>query len=94
MTLGRQSTILVFGGAGQTEDNEAVMQYLLQDAADIEWIVHRAAIGSNGASRGVLERSQRKLSIATFKDCAAYDLHTVMDAAAVHTCDLSRYRKS
>jgi putative NADH-flavin reductase len=79
---------------GQHEDNEAVMGFLRQEAADIEWIVHRAAIGSNGASKGALARSRRRLSVATFVDCAAYNLRTVMDDTAVHTCDLSRYEKS
>jgi nucleoside-diphosphate-sugar epimerase len=79
---------------GQHQDNEAVMKYLTDEAADIEWMVHRAGIGSNGPSRGVLQRSQRAISIATFVDCAAYNLRTVMDASAIHTCDVSVYRKS
>ncbi len=76
---------------GQHEDNEAVMRYLVDEAADIEWIAHRAAIGSDGPSKGVLRRSERRSSIATFRDCAEYDLRTVTDASAVHTCDLSTY---
>lgn len=82
---------LARGYIGQHEDNEAVMQYLAEDAGDVEWMVHRAGIGSNGASKGVLQRSATKFSIATFVDCAAYNYRTVQDMEAVHTCDFSRY---
>jgi uncharacterized protein len=78
---------------GQHRDNEAVMEYLTEEARDIEWMVHRAGIGSDGPSKGVLERSHRKVSIGTFRDVAAYNLRTVRDPSAVHTCDLSSYRK-
>jgi putative NADH-flavin reductase len=78
---------------GQHEDNEAVMQYLAEDATDIEWMVHRAGIGSDGPSKGVLERSSGKISVATFRDCASYNYRLLSDPAAVHTCDLSSYRK-
>ena len=81
------------GHDGQHRDNEAVMRYLTDEASDIEWMVHRAGIGSDGPSRGVLERSPRAISIATFQDCAAYNLRTVQDASAIHTCDGSRYAK-
>jgi putative NADH-flavin reductase len=81
------------GFDGQHRDNEAVMRYLADEANDIEWMVHRAGIGSDGPSRGVLQRSQRAISIATFQDCAAYNLRTVQDATAIHTCDGSRYAK-
>ncbi|MFD4574190.1 NAD(P)-dependent oxidoreductase [Streptomyces sp. NPDC058417] len=77
---------------GQHEDNETVMRYLTDEAGDIEWMVHRAAIRGEGPSRGVLHRSGTDSSLATFTDCAAYNLRTVMDATAVHTCDLSTYR--
>jgi uncharacterized protein len=80
------------GYIGQHEDNEAVMRYLSDEARDIEWIVHRAGIGSNGPSKGVLHRSEKAFSIATFADCAAYNLRTVQDADAIHTCSLSSYR--
>ncbi|RFA12372.1 NmrA family transcriptional regulator [Subtercola boreus] len=83
---------LARGYDGQHRDNEAVMEYLTNEAPDIEWMVHRAGIGSNGASKGVLERSTRRPSIGTFRDCAAYNLRTVMDAAAIHTSDFSMYR--
>ncbi|KAK4502059.1 hypothetical protein PRZ48_007870 [Zasmidium cellare] len=79
--------------AGQHADNEAVMKYLAEDAMDIEWIVHRAGIGSEG-SKGTLRRSpnsESKFSVATFRDCAAYNLKTVQDEAAVHTSCLSCY---
>ncbi|BCY09195.1 NAD(P)-dependent oxidoreductase [Actinoplanes sp. L3-i22] len=81
------------GYEGQHRDNEAVLRYLMQDAGDIEWMVHRAGIGSNGPSRGVLQRSASKISIATFQDCAAYNYRTVLDPAAVHTYDMSKYQK-
>ena len=76
---------------GQHEDNEAVMQYLAEEAGDVEWIVHRAGIGGNGPSKGMLQRSSTKFSIATFQDCAAYNYRTVKDATAVHTSDFSHY---
>jgi NAD(P)-dependent dehydrogenase (short-subunit alcohol dehydrogenase family) len=78
---------------GQHEDNEAVMRYLVDEAMDIEWMVHRAGIGSDGPSKGVLERSSRRVSIATFGDCAAYDYKLLSDPSAIHTHDLSAYRK-
>jgi putative NADH-flavin reductase len=81
------------GYIGQHEDNEAVMRFLVDEAGDIEWIVHRAGIGSDSPSKGVLQRSATKVSVATFVDCATYNYNTVMDASAVHTCDLSAYRK-
>ncbi len=76
---------------GQHRDNEAVMAYLALEAGDIEWIVHRAAIGSDGPSKGVLARSAERFSIATFRDCAAYNYRTVTDGSAIHSSDLSRY---
>ena len=78
---------------GQHEDNEAVMRYLSEEAMDIEWMVHRAGIGSDGPSKGVLERSSRRVSIATFRDCADYDYRLVTDPSAIRTCDLSAYRR-
>ena len=83
---------LARGYDGQHEDNEAVMRYLVDEAGDIEWIVHRAGIGSNGPSKGTLHRSSSRFSIATFADCAAYNFRTLTDPAALHTCDLSFYR--
>lgn len=76
---------------GQHQDNEAVMAYLATEALDIEWIVHRAGIGSDGPPKGVLERSNTKFSVATHADCAAYNYRTIVDASAVHTADLSHY---
>ena len=81
------------GYGGQHEDNEAVMRYLVDEAGDIEWMVHRAGIGSNGPSKGVLQRSRKAFSVATFTDCAAYNFRTLMDPTAIHTCDLSAYQK-
>lgn len=62
---------------GQHEDNEAVMAYLAAEAGDLEWIVHRAGIGSDGPSKGTLRRSDTRPSIATFRDCATYTLRLV-----------------
>ncbi|MBT2503502.1 NAD(P)-dependent oxidoreductase [Curtobacterium sp. ISL-83] len=81
------------GYIGQHEDNEAVMRYLDEEARDIEWMVHRAGIGSDGPSKGELYRSPSAISIGTFVDCAAYNLRTVQDERAVHTCDPSTYRR-
>ena len=82
------------GYIGQHEDNEAVMEYLSKEADDVEWMVHRAGIGSNGPSKGVLQRSNSKFSVATFVDCAAHNYRTLMDLSAIHTCDLSFYEKA
>lgn len=81
------------GYIGQHEDNEAVMRYLDQDARDVDWVVHRAGIGSDGPSKGELQRSPSIISIGTFVDCATYNLRLLFDDAAVHTCDGSRYRR-
>ena len=85
---------LARGYIGQHEDNEAVMEHLETQARDIEWIVHRAGIGSDGPSKGNLEQSKTKFSVATFRDCAAYNYRAIMDASAVHTCNLSCYRNN
>ena len=82
---------LARGYNGQHEDNEAVMRYLAADAPDIEWIVHRAGIGSDGPSKGTLQRSPTKFSVATFRDCAAYNYRILADGTAIRTCDFSRY---
>lgn len=79
---------------GQHADNESVMRYLDAEAQDIAWTVHRAGIGSDGPSKGELGRSARWISIGTFRDCAAYNLRTLFDDTAVHTCDGSAYRRS
>lgn len=76
---------------GQHRDSEAVMTYLATKANDIEWIVHRAGIFSDGPSKGVLQRSAKTFSVATFRDCADYNYRTVTDVAAVHTADFSVY---
>lgn len=77
--------------AGQHADNEAVMEYLGKEAQDIEWIVHRAGIGSDGASQGTLERSSTRYSVATHRDCAAYNMRVIADPTAFHTCHTSYY---
>ena len=84
---------LARGYAGQHEDNEAVMAYLATAANDLEWMVHRAGIGSDGPTKGTLKRSPDKFSVATHRDCAAYNYRTVMDPAAIRTCSLSCYEK-
>jgi len=84
---------LARGYVGQHEDNEAVMRYLDEEARDLEWMVHRAGIGSDGPSKGELQRSSRRISIGTFVDCASYTLRTLADDSAVHTCDGSSYRR-
>ncbi len=84
---------LARGYVGQHEDNEAVMRYLDQQARDLDWVVHRAGIGSDGPSKGELQRSASVISIGTFVDCATYNLRLLFDDAAVHTCDGSRYRR-
>lgn len=83
---------LARGFAGQHADNEAVMKYLVEEAQDIEWVVHRAGIGSDGPSKGILRRSESKFSVATHEDCAAYNFRTLTDSFAMHTCHLSCYQ--
>ena len=85
---------LARGYEGQHADNEAVMAYLVTAANDIEWMVHRAGIGSDGPTKGILKRSADKFSIATHLDCAAYNYRTLLDASAIHTCSLSCYEKA
>jgi NAD(P)-dependent dehydrogenase (short-subunit alcohol dehydrogenase family) len=79
---------------GQHKDNEAVMKYFATEADDIEWIVHRAAIGSDGPSKGMLHRSATKVSVATHLDCANYNYRTITNSLAVHTSDFSCYGKN
>ena len=83
--------VLPRGYKGQHADNEAVMAYLATKAVDIEWIVHRAGIGSDGASKGRLERSPTKFSVGTHIDCAAYNYRAILDDRAVRTADFSHY---
>jgi hypothetical protein len=69
------------------------MKYLAEDAMDIEWIVHRAGIVGDG-NKGTLRRSpnsESKYSVATYLDCARYNLKVVKDDKAVHTSCLSCY---
>lgn len=80
------------GYRGQHEDNEAVMEHLVRAAPDLPWVVHRAGLGGDGPSRGVLQRSAGRPSVATFGDGAEYALRALTDPAAVRTCDVSRYR--
>ena len=78
---------------GQHQDNEAVMQYLVDEAMDVEWMVHRAGIGSDGPTKGLLLRSATRYSVATFRDVAAYNHRILDDESAIHTCDFSSYQK-
>ena len=84
---------LARGYIGQHKDNEAVMRYLTDEATDLEWMVHRAALRSDGPSKGALQRSARRTSIATFVDCATYNYSLLSDETAIHTCDGSAYRR-
>ncbi len=87
-----RNTIARFGGlVGQHEDKEAVIEYLVEEALDIEWMEHRASIISDAPSKRVLQRSRTQMSLATFGDCAAYNYRTLTDASAIHTYDLSHY---
>ncbi|CAD6585055.1 MAG: hypothetical protein TREMPRED_004036 [Tremellales sp. Tagirdzhanova-0007] len=81
------------GFNGQHEDNEAVMEYLATDANDLEWIVHRAGIGADGPSKGVLERSATSFSVASHLDCATYSYGLVRNDEAVRSCEFSMYKK-
>ncbi len=67
------------------------MAYLATEASDLEWIVHRAGIFSDGPSKGILQRSAKKFSVATFRDCADYNYRAIGDVTAVHTADFSAY---
>lgn len=87
-TMARRAGLL-----GQHKDNESVIEYLVEEAQDIDWIVHRACIIAEGPSKGRLQRDQTKFSLATFGDCAAYNYSLLKDDSAIHTCDLSYYSK-
>ncbi|MGY3051831.1 hypothetical protein ACVWYG_000018 [Pedobacter sp. UYEF25] len=89
-----KNTLVRFSGLlGQHRDNEAVINYLAEEAKDIDWMVHRASIISNEKSKGTLLRSKTKNSLATFIDCAYYNYDLLTDDNAIHTCDLSYYDK-
>jgi hypothetical protein len=87
----KQTLVRFSGLLGQHRDNEAVITYLVEEAPDIEWMVHRAGLYGDGASKGVLKRSKTKFSIAQFIDCAIYNYHLLNDTSAIHSCDLSYY---
>ena len=89
----KQTLVRFAGLLGQHRDNEAVIKYLVEDANDIEWMVHRAGIAGDDSSKGTLIRSKTKFSIATFVDCARYNYHLLGDPSAIHSCDLSYYGK-
>ncbi|MDO3411118.1 NAD(P)H-binding protein [Saccharibacillus sp. CPCC 101409] len=79
------------GLLGQHRDNEAVIEYLVEEAQDIDWTVHRASITSDGPSKGTAQRHRTKFSLLTFEDCARYNYRLLSDDSAIHTYDLSRY---
>lgn len=89
----KQTLVRFAGLLGQHRDNEAVIKYLVENAADIEWMVHRASIGGDGSSKGTLKRSKTKFNIATFGDCAKYSYDLLKDNSAIHSCDFSYYTK-
>ena len=89
----KQTLVRFSGLLGQHRDNEAVINYLVEEAQDIEWMVHRAGLYGDGTSKGTLKRSKTKFSIAHFVDCATYNYHLLSDNSAIHTYDLSYYQK-
>lgn len=89
----KQTLVRFSGLLGQHRDNEAVINYLVEEAKDIEWMVHRAGLYGDGPSKGILKRSITKFSIAPFIDCATYNYHLLSDNSAIHTYDLSYYQE-
>lgn len=89
----KQTLVRFSGSLEQHRDNEAVIKYLVEEAQDIEWMVHRASLYGDGASKGILKRSKTKFSVAHFIDCATYNYHLLSDNSAIHTYDLSYYQK-
>lgn len=89
----RNTVVRAAGFEGQHQDNESVLEYLATEAKDLDWIVHRAGIGGDGPSKGVLDRSATNFSVANHIDCAAYNLKILMDDSAIHTADFSWYGK-
>lgn len=87
----RNTVVRAAGFEGQHQDNESVMEYLATEGNDLDWIVHRAGIGGDGPSKGVLDRSATNFSVANHIDCAAYNLKILMDDSAIHTADFSWY---
>lgn len=85
-TVARRAGLL-----GQHRDNESVIEYLVEEAQAIEWMVHRACILSDGPTKGTLKRERTRFSLATFQDCAAYNYRLLQDDSAIHTYDLSSY---
>src|SRR3546814_7639889 len=72
------------GLLGQHRDNQAVIEYLVEQAKDIDWVVHQAGIFSDGPSKGVLVRSADRVSMASFVDTATYNYNALNDPSAVH----------
>jgi hypothetical protein len=89
----KQTLVRFSGLLGQHRDNEGVIKYLVEEAQDIEWMVHRASLYGDGTSKGILKRSKAKFNIAHFIDCATYNYHLLSDNSAIHTSDLSYYHK-
>ncbi|EME81041.1 uncharacterized protein MYCFIDRAFT_76977, partial [Pseudocercospora fijiensis CIRAD86] len=78
------------GFIGQHEDNEAVMEFLHKECGDLEWMVHLAGIGGDGATKGRLERSKEKFSIGNHRDCAEFSLRVMEHDEAVRGWWFSR----
>jgi hypothetical protein len=66
-----------------------VIEYLVEEAQDVDWIVHRAGIISDGSSKGILKRDRTKFSLATHVDIAKYNFQIINDDSAIHSYDLS-----
>lgn len=89
-----RNTVARYNGLlGQHKDNETVIEYLVEEAQDVDWIVHRAGIISNGPSKGILKRDRTKFSLANHVDIAKYNFQVINDDSAIHTYDLSYYKK-
>ena len=88
----KQTLVRFSGLLGQHRDNEAVLAYLVEEAMDIDWMVHRASLYGDKPSQGRLNRSKTKFSIACFVDCAQYSYQLLSDASAIHSYDLSYYQ--
>lgn len=81
-----------FGFRGTLRDNDAVIEYLRAECMDLEWLVTRPAVWSDGPSRGVpVVRNQSQPSGVEFTDLALVNLQLVQDDAAVHSCDYLAY---
>jgi hypothetical protein len=89
-----RNTLVRFSGLlGQHRDNEAVIAYLVEEVNDIEWMVHRASLYGDSASKGILKRSTTRFNVAPFIDCAMYNYQSLSDPSGIHIYDLSYYHQ-